>query len=137
MSQRRQDWYTPVSSFKTINFTRLWDDGSLVLAVENAECGDDRVFKFTWPTFYSYRSTMEGDGLPWSLAAKEPWLSGCTQQLSESDWIRGLRERSDYFQTVHPNAIHYVICTSTYVIEVLSNERPEIEVLNCETELRS
>lgn len=129
----RIDWLTAASQHEDLDFIELRGDcSSLVVIVESASTDRDApVFQycFKWNSFCAYRNTLEEHRLPWDLETHTPSQSGATNIVSDSGWIRELKEKNDLLEILQPNLRHYVIANSTYTTEILSNQEPEISII--------
>ncbi|MGH9551327.1 MAG: hypothetical protein ACRD3W_18225, partial [Terriglobales bacterium] len=60
-----------------------------------------------------------------------PWTA--TSLIEDSPWldeVRGVAPAGESFVDVlHPNPKHFVILTEDYVMEILSDEEPEIKLI--------
>jgi hypothetical protein len=121
---KRKTWSTPVSHLVPLAFASLEDAEQFAIVVHQ-EGSSDRLF-FRWNELIAYRCTKEEHGLPWEFNASELKSAGCTHFVDDSPWIAQLRDGNDLFDLLAHNAVHFVILTTTYVVEVISNEQPVV-----------
>jgi len=84
-----------------------------------------RYYKFHWQGHcYAYRSTYSEDYVAWDIDPNESeWHN--THKILNSGWVADLEK--DHDPNDFPKLHHFVLCTSDYVIEVLSEEEPLIQ----------
>jgi hypothetical protein len=122
----RQHWLTAVSDCSSLAFIELTCRRNLELVVDGGELGRVEKFRFVWKEFFSYKVTLEEHGVPWPCSTQDTkW--GCTNKVLNSSWLASLKDGDGYVDLLHPDAEHFVVITSDYVIEVISNQDPEIQ----------
>ena len=118
-------WETPVSEIRDLGMESLIDDGERLTVVINT---GERHVRFVFSDFPAYRNIRE-------LYRTELWNKlyqrnlGSTLLIPESEWVEEFRRDRELLDVCHPNAVHYMINTDDGCVEVLSNEPPEISVI--------
>ena len=121
---QHKSWRTSVSEYKRAHFVRLVDQDNLTIII-NVE-DSPKCFCFKWHDFMGYKNTLEEHGIPWKYSEFDLRDGGCTHMVDPSPWLSDLRSGNDLLDILAPNAKHFVILTSLYVTEVISNQEPEI-----------
>src|ERR1700677_2203242 len=116
---KREHWQTPVCAFEWLNLSELRDDGhSLEILVKYYGNGQSWCFKFIWERYTAYRSTYAVDYTAWDFDPNDSdWHN--THKILNSGWVSALEENYDA-DYEFPNLQHFVLCTSDYVTEILS-----------------
>lgn len=113
-------WNTPVSDERLLGMVSLVDDGQLTIVVEDSL---NRQFRFIFTEYPAYRNIREE-------YRTELWQKlygknlGSTLLIAESQWVASFRATEPLLEIHHPNLAHYMICTASDVVEVLSSDKP-------------
>ena len=120
-------WQTPVSDAKSLAMVSLLDNGKLSITVQDLRDPERRRFRFTFKNYPAYRTMLEVyQSNFWDGFNNEGTDSGWTRIIRESRWLAVLEDTDPYLEESNPGLFHYMICTEDDVIEVLSNEPPEV-----------
>lgn len=121
-----QKWETPVSNFGSSRLELLIDSEFLTIILqEGAGVLRSRV-KFIFKGDYAYRNINES--FRNDLWATIPPNLGQTLIVEDSDFLKALKA-DDLGEEVFANAKHYVLKTEDDVIEVVSVDHPEIQIV--------
>lgn len=124
---KRMDWVTPVFGLRNLHFESLTIDLSshYLSIVHSAKLpsGEEVSYCFLWSRMCAYKVTDEEHWIPWSL---DQHKNGPTHMVTNSAWIAELRLGNNALDMFQPNLRHFVICSDSFVIEVLSQDDPEI-----------
>jgi hypothetical protein len=123
---KRQDWQTPVWEFSSLGLGQLRDEGGdLSITLDAYKAEQAGKFEFIWQRYCAHRTTDEGQFLPWDLDPEDSqWHH--THKVINSQWISYLSHSNDLLAILYPKLQHFVIATSDYWIEVLSEQEPVI-----------
>lgn len=126
----RRPWQTIVAHIKDIEFQDLHDNGKvLVILVKNSARDDSEIYEFRWAKFCSYKNTDESQNLPWNPEDNYDGAWQNTFTIENSSWLFSLKEQNGLMDAIYPNAQHFVICTESFIIEIISDQEPEISLL--------
>ena len=122
-------WETPVSNLKSIAMVSLIDNGSLTIVLEDLQ-GERKRWSFSFESAPAYFNLMEEfRGEMWSEINWSKDGLGRTLKFPSSMWLQKLKESDDLIEVLKPNLEHYQIVTEDDVIDILSEEEPQIKEL--------
>ena len=120
-------WETPVSAAKSLAMVSLLDNGNLSITVQDLRDPERRRFCFTFKNYPAYRNMLEEYQTSlWEEVKDESGEAGWTRIIRESRWLASLKETEPFLEESNPGLLHYMICTEDDVVEILSNEPPEV-----------
>lgn len=123
----RQDWFTPISNWDSPSFVNF-DCGlsaPLRFTIQNGGL-DTESYQFEWDFFCAFQTVRDGLRYPWNLTPGDLYKSGASNIITESSWIAHIQKESGLLDHHYPNCRHYAIYTSSFWIEVISNQEPKI-----------
>lgn len=127
----REDWHTPISGTYFVELVKLIDDGALSITFfVTTEEKQNLYYRFRWHEFCAYRNTLEEHRLPWNYRTETKSQSQPTNIVRNSSWIAELREGNDLLDILQSGVRHYVIGNATYTTEIISNQEPEITIVD-------
>ena len=105
----------------------LVDDGRLSITVQDLRDPEGPRFRFTFKNYPAYRNMLEEYQTSlWEDAEHEIIEVGWTRIIRESRWLASLKETEPFLEESNQGLLHYMICTEDDIVEVLSNEPPEV-----------
>ena len=128
-------WETPVSDAKSLAMVSLLDNGKFSITVQDLRDPQRRRFRFTFTNYPAYRNMLEVyQSNFWEGFNHQGKDTGWTRIIRESRWLALLNETEPFLEESNPGLLHYMICTEDDVVEVLSNEPPEVVELESAAE---
>ena len=123
-------WKTDLSELDYLFFESLSDsEKGLVITLSNSQ---DVNFEVIFKNYPAYRNVLEEYKLNlWAIRDKKWFEIGNTWIVENSDWLNQL-EKDESLITHHEDKLkHYLICTQSAVIEILSSDcNPNIKTVH-------
>jgi hypothetical protein len=127
-------WETLMSDAKHL-FMESLHDHSGVLEIELADYWQNAAtarYKVTFRRYPAYRNILEEYRLElWERRGQrsDPSATGWTLIIPDSPWVQEFANEP-ILEVFNPAIVHYLIATENDVIEVLSDEEPQVERLD-------
>jgi hypothetical protein len=117
-------WDTPLDGSRDVGLKELRTHERSVFLVLEA---GDAVFEFEFQDVVAYRNIIERYRLKlWELLEARLPERSWTLEIESPNWADELKESEPLVQPFHPELRHFMVCTHEDVVEVLTEQTPEI-----------
>jgi hypothetical protein len=126
---RIKRWDTPIADINAIGLVSLTDASrKLEIVVEAFRQPIRSRWRFTFTSYPCYRNIMEEYRLSlWKYLDDSNQRCGFTFTVEQSPWIASFEPSEPLLAQNHKKLRHFVICTEDDILEVISNDEPQIE----------
>ena len=119
-----ENWETPISTAKIVFMESLVHNGPLSITIKVM---NSQSWLFTFEDCPIYRNIVEDYRLElWDLFSELDPRPGSTVIVPNSKWLATIKEKEPFVEVHHPDLVHYMIMTDHDVIDVLSQDPPNI-----------